>query len=222
MSVSQHMKGRMNWNTLAAIFVIALLALSSPASAANASKEIGKAFLDICLLNLPDLARIEASARAFKWRPADSNMARMLGPENVSAPWRGWLVNIPPAPPYFIGIYQAGFRGGQMATCLITTTAADVSADTLVTFVTRILDLWQPIADDTSPGRRLRLWEATIDAQPVFITLTDAQDAGERRLTLTGMMKATPAAPAFVLRVLTKIMKYLNIPPMCSTGSVSH
>jgi hypothetical protein len=81
--------------------------------------------------------------------------------------------------------------------------------DAVVTFVVRILELEEPVADDATPGQRRRLWHTAIDGVPVFITLGNDQNAGEAGLTWAGMVKARPAAPSLVWRFLTKVLKFL-------------
>ena len=168
--------------------IVCLIVGSRVHAAGGNGKEIAFAFIGGCLQVLPDLDRIEAAARALKWKPIEGDIAIMMAPKAPDAKWKGWLVIRKPAPPYFMAISSGVFRGEDMAICTVSSPYIPVTE--VFPHLEKTPGLKRPIADESSAGQRTRFWRIEVDGQPAFMSLLDAEPMGQPGLSLSGMMKA--------------------------------
>lgn len=132
-------------------------------------------FMGSCVLDFPDFNRVEAAAKALKWkRVTDPDQLKLIAPTDGGGSWKAW-----------------GFKSGKMRS-LLSVGQRDVDGETLKFCVliadpveseitrNRIVKLLNATEESSSEqaGQRYRTYSVTKDGKPLLLNFIDAVPMG--------------------------------------------
>jgi len=121
---------------------------------------------------MPNVDRIETSAKALGWKEMDQAAAAMLAPPNPTAKWKAWLVNEGADVPFFLGISQGTANGKSFSVCAVVNRSAPSAP--VRAALTRMLSLGEPLETEIDGGQQYTYWMTKFMDNEIIISLIDA------------------------------------------------
>jgi len=155
------------------------------AQSASFEETLVDAFLNHCVLNLPNLEKVRAASRLFGWTRLSQDAAILLGPISPDAVFEGWMVG-EKASRYLIGI-STGSMGPQPG-AICTVASPELKQTDLLISLQKKLSL-KFLNDEREAGQRYRAWTTTANDHSLLIILTTLQDENTVGATLAAAVK---------------------------------
>ena len=162
---------------LAATLALASVAYGDDAADKKAAESLIKAFISTCVQAVPDLDRIEGTAKLFGWKEINGLEGTLLAPANPNAKGKSWLVQEAAEVPFMLAVTRAKDENSSISMCTVVNPYAPVApvATALITF----LRLSTPMKVEVGEGQRFTYWEAPFDGKDFLISLIDASPTND-------------------------------------------
>jgi hypothetical protein len=170
-----------------AIWIIAALSAwpghADEASINHAADSLVKAFIGYCVQVIPNLDRIETSAKALGWRELDQNVFAMAAPPSQTAKWKGWRLDKAADVSFVLGVSQDTVSGKSASACAVINPYMPPAPvrDALM----KMLSLGQPAQTVIEAGQQYTYWTTTVKGEEIVISLIDATPMEETGVNLS-------------------------------------
>lgn len=156
--------GALSFSTLCA----GLTTASAQTKEASVENLFFEFFNSTCLLNMPQLDKVRATARLLDWKPITGDAAVMLAPSNPNAPFEGWAATYQ-GRNFFIGLSEGVLESKKVVICAATERKLDqeVLVSIIETNIKARID-----NDEIENMQRYRGWVSAKDGESVLLHLT--------------------------------------------------
>jgi hypothetical protein len=141
------------------------------ASVKHAADSLVKAFIGGCVQVMPNVDRIETSAKALGWKELDQTAAAMFAPPSPTAKWKAWLVKEGADVPFFLGISQGTANGKSISVCAVVNPYAPPSP--VRAALTKMLSLGEPLRTEIDGGQQYTYWLTKFMDKEIIISFID-------------------------------------------------
>jgi hypothetical protein len=160
--------------------IVALIAsptYADEASIKHAADSLVKAFIGGCVQAMPNVDRIETSAKALGWKEMDKTAAAMLAPPSPTAQWKAWLVEEGADVPFFLGISQDTTNGKSLSVCAVVNPYAPAAP--VRAALTKMLSLGRPFETKIEGGQQYTYWTTKFMGEEITISFIDTTQMEE-------------------------------------------
>lgn len=163
------------WRTPAFWLIAALsapLARADEASARHAADSLVKAFIGYCVQVMPNIERVETSAKALGWKELDQNVFAMVAPPSPTAKWKAWRLDKGADVSFALGVSQDVVDGKSASACVVVNPY--MPAEPVRAALTKMLSLGEPSQTLIEGGQQYTYWTTKFMGREVVISLVDA------------------------------------------------
>jgi hypothetical protein len=126
------------------------------ASVKHAADSLVKAFIGGCVQVMPNVDRIETSAKALGWKEVDQTAFALLTPPSPTAKWKAWLVEEGADVPFALAISQDTANGKSVSVCAVVNPYAPAAP--VRAALTKMLSLGEPLKTEIDGGQQYTYW----------------------------------------------------------------
>lgn len=174
--------------TISTIFLtVVVLVASGPFSLMSADEasitreadSLVKAFISMCVQTMPNVDRIETSAKALGWKEMDQTAAAMLAPPSPTAKWKAWLLSKERDVPFALAISQDTAQGKIISVCTVVNPY--IPSAPVRSALIKMLLLGQPLKTEIDGGQQYTYWSTKFmdkDISISFIDTTPMEETG--------------------------------------------
>ncbi|WP_169803388.1 hypothetical protein [Sphingomonas pruni] len=170
--------------------LLALAACDKPSSppktplADTADMDFVQAFVGSCVQTFPDFARIEAAARAMKWkRVTDPDMLKMIGPADGGSGWKAWTFKTGKKG-FLLSTGERDVEGKALKFCVLIAEPSDIEATR--NHIVKLLNAKREYSSEEG-GQRYATYSFLQDDKPLILNFIDAVPMSMKMLNVSTM-----------------------------------
>ncbi len=148
-----------------------------------AAESLVKSFIGLCVLNVPNLDRVEATARISSWKEIKGDALKLIGPQDPSNESKAWMVKGAATTTFALAISRGMLNGKRISACSVGDPYAPMLP--IRSALEKFLQLQKPISQDISGGQQNVVWSTNSGMGDLLIYLLDATPMNENGITIT-------------------------------------
>jgi hypothetical protein len=171
----------------AVLLASARISFADEAADKSAAESLVKAFISTCVQSVPDLDKVEGTAKLFGWKEMTGIEGTLLAAPNPNAKGKAWLVQDVAEVPFMLAVSRGEEGGESIAVCTVVNPYAPVAPIRIA--LTAFLQLGEPLKAETEGGQRYTYWQTKFSENYVLVSLIDASPVNDPGINLSAAVK---------------------------------
>jgi hypothetical protein len=153
---------------------------------AKAAESLTKAFLSLCVQMMPNLDRVEGSAKRPGWKEVTGLEGTVVAPADPNTKFKTWLVEGAADVPFLLSVSHA--REGESTISICSFANPSAPPTPIYTALRSLLRLEQPSRVETEGGRKFAYWRTQFAGYEIILSLADNSPVNEPGVDLSAAL----------------------------------